>query len=120
MLEQRDEPFGLLQGLLLHLLPTAGDLLLGFEQEAEPVSLHQESVLKVDGEVVLVEDLPFEEPVSGVDQDVVSLYVAVPAIFLVEVLIDRLPVFVDGDRLSPNGVGLFEVVLSAQPFCSAQ
>ena len=46
-----------LQGLLLHLLLIAGNLILGFEQKVKPMRFHQIFMLEVDGVVVLVEDL---------------------------------------------------------------
>jgi hypothetical protein len=71
-------------------------------------------MLVVDRIVVLVKDVSFEELVSAVDQNVVSLDVTVPAIFFIEVFIDRLTILVYWDRFSSNRVSLLEVIFTSE------
>lgn len=71
-------------------------------------------MLVVDRIVVLVKDVSFEELVSAVDQNIVSLDVTVPAIFFIEVFIDRLTILVYWDRFSSNRVSLLEVIFTSE------
>lgn len=61
-----------------------------------------------------IEYVSAEEAGACVDDEVVSVDIAEPALLLIEVLIDGLAVLVDGDWLAAQGVGLFEVVLAGE------
>lgn len=55
-------------------------LLLVLVNEVKAVGLHYVLVLVVEGVEVLLEDVPSEELVAGVDDDVVPVDVAKPAV----------------------------------------
>ena len=60
------------------------------------------------------------EEMATVDQDVLPVYVAKPALLLVQVLVDGLPIFIDGDWLAALGVALFKVILNFKPALPAE
>ena len=77
-------------------------------------------VLIVDGIKVFMENLAFEEEISGVNEDILALNVAVPAIFFIQVFINRLTALINGNWFISRGIGLLKVVLAAQTIGPAE
>jgi hypothetical protein len=71
----------------------------------------------IDGIKMLLQDLPLEDLIPCVDQDIVAMYIAEPTVLLVEVLVNRLSVFVNGDGFPAEGVGFLEIILAAKAVC---
>ena len=56
---------------------------------------------------------------SGIDKNVIAMYVAEPAIFLIEVFVYGLTILINGDRFSAKGVCFLEVVFAGEAIGSA-
>jgi hypothetical protein len=90
------------------------ELFFVFDDEVKSMSFDHVLVLVVERVEVFFEYVPFEEFVACVYDDIVPVDVAEPAVLLIQVFVDGLPVFVYGDRLAAKRVGFLEIVLAAE------
>ena len=67
----------------------------------------------VKGVVLLMQNIPFEEEISRIGQNVLSLDIAEPTVFLIKILIDGLATLIDGDWLAGSCVCFFKILLTA-------
>ena len=89
-------------------------LFLVLFDQVESIGLDHILVLVVERIEVFVEYVPFEEFVACVDDDIVPVDVAEPAILLIQVFINRLAVLVYGGGFAAKCVGFLKIVLAAE------
>ena len=69
---------------------------------------------------MLVEDVSPKEEVSSVDQNIISLDVAEPTLFLIKIFVNGLTTFVYRYGFAGSSICLLEILLAWQPLTSAE